>query len=142
VFCPVLGSPVREADGHTEANPAQDHSDGYRTRASLLREEAERAGAVHPGEEKAPRDLANVHKYLMGGRDEDEAERLFPVVPTEKTRGNEHKRNKKKLNLNTRKHFFTARETEQWHRLPREVVESPSLEVFKSQLDTVLVNLL
>ncbi|KAK4816073.1 hypothetical protein QYF61_011297, partial [Mycteria americana] len=37
--------------------------------------------------------------------------------------------------LNIRKHFFTVRVTEHWHRLPREVVESPSLEMFKSHLD-------
>jgi len=31
--------------------------------------------------------------------------------------------------LNIREHFFTVRVTEHWHRLPREVVESPSLEM-------------
>ncbi|KFQ06178.1 hypothetical protein N329_09713, partial [Haliaeetus albicilla] len=40
--------------------------------------------------------------------------------------------------LNIRKHFFTVRMTEPWHRLPREVVESPSLEIFKSHLVTAL----
>ena len=33
-----------------------------------------------------------------------------------------------------RKHFFS----EQWHRLPREVVESPSLELFKNRVDMAL----
>jgi len=38
------------------------------------------------------------------------------------------------------KHFFTANVTDNWHRMSREVVESPSLEKFKSFLDMVLGN--
>jgi len=41
-----------------------------------------------------------------------------------------------------RKNLFPLRVTEPWHRLPREVVESPSLEIFKTRLDKVLYNLL
>ena len=36
-----------------------------------------------------------------------------------------------------RKHF-TVWVKEHWHRMPREVVRSPSLELFKSYLDMVL----
>ena len=46
------------------------------------------------------------------------------------------------ITLKMRKHFFTVRVTEQWRRLPREVVESPSLETFKTHLNMVLCPLL
>jgi len=41
-----------------------------------------------------------------------------------------------------RKNFFPLRVTEHWNRLPREVVECPSLEMFKTRLDKVLCSLL
>jgi len=44
--------------------------------------------------------------------------------------------------LNMRKNFFPLRVTEHWNRLPAEVVESPSLEIFKTRLVKVLCSLL
>jgi len=64
------------------------------------------------------------------------------VVPSNRTRGNGHKLKHGKFRLNMRKNFFPLRVTEPWNRLPRGVVESPSLELFKTRLDKVLCNLL
>ncbi|KFR01319.1 hypothetical protein Y956_07007, partial [Nipponia nippon] len=47
-----------------------------------------------------------------------------------------------RLRLDIRKKFFTMRVVRQWNRLPREVVDAPSLELFKARLDGALSSLL
>ncbi|TRZ14958.1 hypothetical protein HGM15179_012154 [Zosterops borbonicus] len=81
-------------------------------------------------------DLINVYKYLKGGCQED-GTRLFLVVPRNGTRGNGPTLIHRKFHLYVRKNF-TMQVTEYWNRLPREIVESPSLEIIKPHLDVIL----
>ncbi|KFQ05872.1 hypothetical protein N330_10053, partial [Leptosomus discolor] len=46
-----------------------------------------------------------------------------------------------RFRLDIRKKFFTLRVVRHWKRLPKEVVDAPSLEVFKTRLDGALSNL-
>ncbi|KGL85834.1 hypothetical protein N301_00935, partial [Charadrius vociferus] len=85
-------------------------------------------------------DLIGAFQYLKGAY-RRAGEGLFTRACSHRTRGNGYKLEEGRFRLNIRKKFFTLRVVRHWNRLPREVVEAPSLEVFKARLDVALGNL-
>ncbi|GAB0184615.1 hypothetical protein GRJ2_000926800 [Grus japonensis] len=85
-------------------------------------------------------DLIVAFQFLKGAYRKD-GEGLFIRDCSDRTRGNGFKLKEGRFRLDVRKKFFTVRVVRHWNRLPREVVDAPSLEVFKTRLDEALGNL-
>ncbi|GAB0205580.1 hypothetical protein GRJ2_003023600 [Grus japonensis] len=105
----------------------------------LSYEDRLRVGIVQPGEKKAL-GRPNCGLPVPEGAYRKDGEGLFTRVCSDRTRGNGFKLKEGRFRVDIRKKFFTVRVVRHWHRLPREVVEAPSLEVFKTRLDEALGN--
>jgi len=79
-------------------------------------------------------------QYLQGAYDKA-GEGLFTRACSDRTRGNGFMLKNGRFRLDTRRKFFTTRVVRHLHRLPREAVAAPSLEVFRARLDGASSNL-
>ena len=84
--------------------------------------------------------LIAAFQYLKGAYRKD-GEGLFTRACSDRTRGNGLKLKEGRFRLDVWKKFFPVRVVRHWNRLPREVVDAPSLEVLKARLDGALGNL-
>ncbi|KFQ61723.1 hypothetical protein N334_08299, partial [Pelecanus crispus] len=85
-------------------------------------------------------DLIAAFQYLKGAYRKDD--NLFSKACCDRTRSNGFKLKEDRFRVDIRKIFFTMRVVKHRNRLPREVVEAPSLETFKVRLEEVLSNLI
>ena len=85
-------------------------------------------------------DLIAAFQYLKGAY-KQEGSQLFERDDNGRTRGNGFKLKEGRLRLDIRGKFLTEGVMRGWNRLPREAVDTPSLEVFKARLDGALGSL-
>jgi len=86
-------------------------------------------------------DLSADFQYFKEAYRKD-GDRHFSRSCCDRIKSNGFKLKEGRTRLDIKKKFFTMRVLKHWHRLPREVVEAPSLEMFKVRLDGALSNLI
>ncbi|KAK4809676.1 LOW QUALITY PROTEIN: hypothetical protein QYF61_002573 [Mycteria americana] len=139
-YCIQLWSPQYKTDmdllERVQRRPRK-WSEGWNTSPERLRE----LGLFSLEKRSLRGDLNVAFQYLKGACKKD-GDRLFSRSCCDRTRDNGFTLKEGRFRLDIRKKFFMMRVVKHWHRLPREVVDAPSLETFKVRLYGALSNLM
>ncbi|GAB0197528.1 triadin [Grus japonensis] len=131
---PALGCPGQERHGAVGASPEE------ATKMISYEDWLRELGLFSLEKRRLQGDITAAFQYLKGAYGKA-GEGLFTRACRDSTRVNGFKVKEGRFRLDIKKKFFTIRVVRPWHRLPREVVDAPSLEVFKSRLDGASSNL-
>jgi len=87
-------------------------------------------GLVSPENSRLQGDLTATFQYLQGAHKKD-GDRVFSRACNYRTKDNGFKLKEGRSRPDIRKTNFTMRVVKPWHKLPREVVDAPSLETLR-----------
>jgi len=78
----------------------------------------------------------------LRGTSEQESAQLFTWSDSDRTKGNGFKLKEGRFRLDSRRKIFTLKVVRHWNRLPREVTDVPSQEVFRDRSNGALGSLI
>ena len=78
---------------------------------------------------------------IIKGFDNVNMNNYFTLAPEMPTRGHSLKLSRHRVNLDSTKHFFTNEVINEWNKLPESVIESTTINMFKSRLDNYLTDI-
>lgn len=134
VLCPSLGPILEEGYSRDGESPATSYSLGRWAKRATYKERLKRLGLFSLERRRLRGDLIEVYK-IIHGLSGDDLKTLLPLRDGRELRGHAKMLKKSHVRLDVRKAFFTNRVVNPWNSLPKDVVDAPSLRVFKERLD-------
>ncbi|KAF4798722.1 hypothetical protein TURU_061853 [Turdus rufiventris] len=127
------GAPAQEGHGPAGESPEQVTKMIREMEHLSCEERLRELGLFSLEKRRFQDDMAVVFQYLKGIYKKD-GEGLFTRLESDRRRGNGFKLREGWFGLDIRKIFFPANMVKHWNKLSREVMDAPSLELFKTSL--------